>query len=550
MSARRLSVLMPTEGTYPYDGGGVSTWCDTLCKELGEVDFHIFAVTGSPNVKLRYQLPPNVRAVTLIPLWGSSEPTDLIRPDLGLAGLSRAKRATTDEVVEAHFLPLFRGLLRYVLHPNDPLDGAATTVHRLYRYFLRYDYKLSFQSAAAWREFTRQVLDFYETAGSAAGEPPSVFDLTTAMRWLFNFLLPLAVPVPRTDIAHATIAGFSSLSCVIAKEEHGAPMVVTDHGIFARERYIAISAADFTPFAKRFLLNLSMFVTRLCYAHADQISPVADFNRRWEVRLGADPDRILTIHNGIEPGLFVPGLKPEKTRGRPTVVAAARIFPLKDIETMIRSCEVARRRIPDVHYLVYGSLDADPPYARKCQNLVDVLGLGGSFELAGFHSKPTELFNEGDLSVLSSISEGFPFTVIESMACARPVVATDVGCVKEALQGCGILVKPRDAEALGAGVAELLGDPELRQHLGRLSRERVLLRFRTVSSVEAYRESYRRLLAERRDAVASRTERRDDAPHRPARGRPAPATTPLISEPRPRRHQDAAYDAGRSAAAR
>src|SRR5205085_2381650 len=109
---------------------------------------------------------------------------------------------------------------------------------------------------------------------------------------------------------------------------------------------------------------------------------------------------------------------------RPTVVAAARVFPLKDLETMIRAAEVARREIPDVHFVVYGSLDADVPYVEGCRALVAELGLEATFEFGGFHPKPAEVYVEGDISALSSISEGFPFTVLESMACARPVVAT------------------------------------------------------------------------------------------------------------------------------
>ena len=53
----RPTVLLCTEGTYPYVGGGVSTWCDILCRELEEYDFVLYAVTGEPEVRLRYELP-------------------------------------------------------------------------------------------------------------------------------------------------------------------------------------------------------------------------------------------------------------------------------------------------------------------------------------------------------------------------------------------------------------------------------------------------------------------------------------------------------------
>ena len=77
-------------------------------------------------------------------------------------------------------------------------------------------------------------------------------------------------------------------------------------------------------------------------------------------------------------------------------MAAARVFPLKDIETMIRAAEVARDTIPDVYFLVYGSLNADPPYVAKCRQLINELKLEGTFEFGGFHSKPAEIYTEGE----------------------------------------------------------------------------------------------------------------------------------------------------------
>jgi glycosyltransferase involved in cell wall biosynthesis len=183
-------------------------------------------------------------------------------------------------------------------------------------------------------------------------------------------------------------------------------------------------------------------------------------------------------------------------------VAAARVFPLKDIEMMIRSAAVARDLMPDVQYLVYGSLDADIPYVERCRALIAELGLEEVFTFAGHHSKPADLYNEGDISALSSISEGFPYTVLESMACARPVVATDVGGVREALEGYGILVPPRDHVAFGEAVVTLLADPDLRARLGRQAREAVLARFRTAHSVDGYRRFYADALARRAPAAA------------------------------------------------
>jgi glycosyltransferase involved in cell wall biosynthesis len=491
-----------TEGTYPYAGGGVSTWCDVLCRGLSEIDFFVIAVTGTPIATLKYQLPPNVRSVRQVPLWGSEEPSEYVRPDTPFADIYLSRNETTEDVVREHFIPLFERFLEQMLRRDVTEAADPHVVHEMYRYFKQYEYKSTLQAHPTWQTFCSAIIRRWSDEQSSEDEQPSLYDLTTTMRWLYNFLMPLNAEIPRTDIAHSTLAGISNLPIVVAKMEYGTPVIVTDHGIYIRERYIAISSERLTPFAKRFLLRLSSYASRLLYTIADQVSPVCNYNMRWESRFGAEPGRIKTIYNGVDPGVFIPKEKPEKTRNRPTVVAAARVFPLKDIETMIRSCAFVREKIPDVHYIVYGPMDIDPPYTERCLNLIREFQLEANFEFAGFHSKPHELYHEGDISILSSISEGFPYTVIESMACGRPVVATDVGGVREALEGLGIIAKPKDARGLADGVVELLLNDELRQRLGSSARERVLLRFRTSISVEAYLRSYMVLANTRSKAVS------------------------------------------------
>jgi glycosyltransferase involved in cell wall biosynthesis len=482
------SVLLCTEGTYPFVGGGVSTWCDILCRELEEYDFTLYAVTGEPEVQSRYELPPNVRSTIHIPLWGAREPADYVLADVPLAELSRRRRRTTSTALELRFVPLLQRMLAAMSGEAGP-DDDGTLIWQMWRWFQEHDWRATWKSRAVWDAFVEI------TAVSHGTVAPTLGDAATALRWLANYLLPLTVPVPVADIAHTTIAGFPGMAGIVAKLEHGTPFLVTEHGVWVRERYISISTGPFSPYGKRFLMGLSRYLARVNYRCADVVSPVTGFNRRWEVPCGAPAEKIETIANGVDPALFTPSAKPPETADRPVVVAAARVFPLKDIETMIRAAAITRQAIPDVLFLVYGSLDADVAYVERCRALIAELGLGESFVFAGHHTKPAELYNAGDISALSSISEGFPYTVLESMACARPVVATDVGGVREALEDFGILVAPRDHEAFAAGVITLLENPGLRARMGRQAREAVLARYRISHSVGAYRELYERLRA-------------------------------------------------------
>lgn len=494
------SVLLCTEGSYPFVGGGVSTWCDILCHGLPEYEFVLLAVMGGPEGRTRFDLPPNARTIIRLPLWGLEEPAEHQLAHLPAAEIRARRRGTTPAVVEEEFVPLLRRLLRAFmgsqLSERVETDGGAL-VSELWRYFQRRDWRRTWRSMAAWHAFSEEVLSAHRRHREKRLDPPSIAELATALRWLYAFLGPLSAPIPETDLVHTTLAGFPGLVGVIAKHERGTPLLVTEHGVWIRERYISISASEMSSFEKHFLMDLSRYVTQLNYSCADVIAPVTNFNRRWELPSGVDPLRIETIVNGVDPGTFVPRPKPERTRRRPVVICAARVYPLKDLETMIRAAPLVREELPSVEFRVYGSLDADVEYTARCRSLIAELGLEKTYELAGHHSSPAELFSEGDVSALSSISEAFPYTVLESMACARPVVATDVGGVREVLEGFGIIVPPRNHEAFAAGLLRLLTDHALRAQLGRQAREAVLARYRVQGTVGGYRELYARLLATR-----------------------------------------------------
>jgi glycosyltransferase involved in cell wall biosynthesis len=83
--------------------------------------------------------------------------------------------------------------------------------------------------------------------------------------------------------------------------------------------------------------------------------------------------------------------------------------------------------------------------------------------------------------------------VIEAMACEKAVVASDVGGVGEALEGCGLMVKPRDDEGFARALTQLLDDPHLRLRLGQKARKRVLEEFRLDDSIGKYVDLYRGL---------------------------------------------------------
>ena len=102
-------------------------------------------------------------------------------------------------------------------------------------------------------------------------------------------------------------------------------------------------------------------------------------------------------------------------------------------------------------------------------------------------------YESGDVIVLSSITEAFPYSVVEAMMMGKAIVATDVGGITEALDGVGILVTPRKYEELAQAVTSLLEDEQKRTAMGDMARQKALESFDLGDSIKKYYDSYTEL---------------------------------------------------------
>ncbi len=133
----------------------------------------------------------------------------------------------------------------------------------------------------------------------------------------------------------------------------------------------------------------------------------------------------------------------------------------------------------------------DETYYAECLALRRELGV--DVAMGSATDDVVGAYRTADIVLLTSISEAFPFSVIEAMSCGRAVVASDVGGVREALDGCGIVVRPRDVEQFAAALRRLLDDGPLRAKFAARARAKVIEQFRVDNSVAAYLDLYRRL---------------------------------------------------------
>ncbi len=519
---RPLEVLMLTEGSYPFHWGGVSTWAHTVVSELPDVAFKVLAIVASPRLEPAFQLPPNVVDVRAVPMWGVREVSET-RRDLKFGALLRRRRSTTESNVLRHFVPPFGDFLRLLLTPErggGDSDRLARSIHRMYSFLIAHDFDATFRSRAVWDCFGQTVDEEFPKLAAAhdySGTGCSMSDLRTGLQWIYHWFFPLATPVPRADVAHAALAGVCTMIAIICKLEHGAAYLLTEHGIYLRERYLAESRASSGLFLKLLGLGFARRMTELSYSKADQISPCCDYNQRWELQNGATPRQLRTIYYGVDLAAFTPLGKP--IGEAPLVVWVGRVNLLKDLLTLLHAAALARKTRPDIRFELYGSPQpGDEEYYEECLALRSELSLEDAVTFCGYVSDPQAAFNRSDVVVLSSISEGFPYCTLEAMACGKPVVATAVGGVPEQIEGCGITVEPRNPTAMSEAILGLINDPARCAAMGQAARKKAQREFTARLSAGSYYSSYLRLSERGRKAAAAPVK-----PHRPAPKRPVAA---------------------------
>ena len=516
-----MKIALTAEGTYPHQFGGVSVWCDQLVRGLPEYDFTVVPLVATGTEPVRWKLPANVSSMLPIPLWGPRPPIPLrARLPLGVRlPLRRSGRAGGVE-------PMVRELIDVLLATDA---GAQNRFGNVLGELLIYAQNRDLSAALAgegavrmlsegWRERWPAILPGDSARALVPGlrEPPELVptlnDAVTAMQLIEHALRPLSYPPVQADLVHAVTNGLGVLPALAAKWWYGLPMIVTEHGVYMREQYLHLRRSQFGWPVKDLYLRFLRRVCTLGYLQADVVTPGNVYNRRWETQLGADAARIRTVYNGVNPGDF-PALTDEPDV--PTISWVGRIDPVKDLFTLLRAFALVRKRMPEARLRIFGS----PPhggkaYLQRCRALAADLGLSEQATFEGRVPEIRDAYRAGHVVVLCSVSEGFPYTLIEAMACGRPCVATDVGGVSEALgDDAGLIVPPRNPAALADACLRLLRDERLRNTLGTAARVRALEHFTVDRAISAFDEMYT-LLGTGRPIPAARL---DEMPE-PARG--------------------------------
>ena len=465
-----MKICIVAEGCYPYVVGGVSSWIHSMIKSFPDKDFIILTIITDRSLsgKFVYELPDNVSAVY-----------EAYLNDYDWSRHKKHGRRTRLSERE------FKALRSVVLDENVEWDVLFDMFQKG---------KLSVDDILMGEDFLNIVKECYNTR-----YPYIVFsDFLWTLRSIYlPLFLILQTKIPEADLYHCVCTGYAGVLGSIGTHLYRSGLLVSEHGIYTREREEELLKASWVGgIYKNIWIDQFKKMSLLAYDRADMVTSLYEHARSLQIGLGCDEEITRVTPNGIDVSRFenISGKLPED-EGCINVGAVLRVTPIKDVKTMISAFAFAKEKVPKLKLWIMGPTDEDKEYAEECYDLVNTLGV----EDVVFTGRidVTEYLGRMDFTILTSISEGQPLTILESFANHKPVIATDVGDCRGLIYGAedefgvaGILTHIMNTSEIALAITELATHPGLCKEYGENGYKRVDKRFRIENMKKSYGEIY------------------------------------------------------------
>jgi glycosyltransferase involved in cell wall biosynthesis len=296
----------------------------------------------------------------------------------------------------------------------------------------------------------------------------------------------------RPDILHTHLSKAGALGRAAAALCPGLRTVHTFHGNVLR--------GYFSPRRTRLYLLLE----RALALRTDRLIALGDSQRDemlHRYRVGR-PEQYAVVPLGLDLGRFT---RCEHARGQlrkelgipsgiPVVSTVGRLVPIKDHNLFLDAARYVRGEKTDAVFLIVG----DGLCRRELEERARGLGLGGSVRFIGWRRDLERIYADSDIVVLTSVNEGTPVSLIEAAAAGVPVVATDVGGVRDVVRDgeSGLLTGTRDPREIAARIGELIDDPARARSMGEAGRRHVGVRFAKGRLLDDIARLYAELMGE------------------------------------------------------
>ncbi|MFX0200593.1 MAG: glycosyltransferase family 4 protein [Candidatus Hodarchaeota archaeon] len=290
------------------------------------------------------------------------------------------------------------------------------------------------------------------------------------------------------------------------------------HGQGARAEFYARLACKLAGISK-YVSTIAMpvegfdvgFLRKKIYALFDRFSEkfvdrflvVSDVLREAMIRdHGIPAEKIIRIYNGIEIDHYLPqeedgsreGIRREFNVGKDTafIGAIGRLVWQKGFEYLIQAIPHILREFAQTKVLIVG----EGPLRKELEALGKSMKIEGHLVFSGFRSDVKEILSAIDILVVPSLLEGFPMITLEAMAMGKPIIASDIDGIREQIIDgeSGILIPPKDLNAIGEAIIKLNRDEKLAQNMGWEARKRVEKEFSVEKMVTTTEQVYQSLI--------------------------------------------------------
>ncbi len=470
-----MKVCMILEGSYPYVRGGVSSWMHQYIQAMPQIEFILWCIGADSKDKdnFKYELPDNVVAVEQLFLNDALKVENKPSKKLSL----------------------------------DPYQKRELKKLLTCEYF---NWDVLFK-ILVYDEFEVQDLllceDFFNLMKEVCMEGNLEVSFSDYFYTIRSMLLPvlhvIKGNVPEADIYHSTATGYSGVIGSLATWKNNKPYILTEHGIYTREREEELLQATWVlPEMRQYWIKLFYLFSNCAYEKAAAVTALFPKANITQQELGCSPEKTRVIANGVHYERFK-NIPLKKSDGWIDIGAVIRIAKIKDVKTLIYSFMECKNYMQGsrkkIRLHIMGDVD-DKEYFEECkliieQNNIEDIVFTGVVNVIEYMEKI-------DFTILTSISEGQPLSVLESFAARRPCVTTDVGCCRDLLEGvgddklgmAGICVPPMHKEKLALAMKELCEDDNKRLKMGEIGQKRVEKYYTHEISMKQYVDMYEEVL--------------------------------------------------------
>lgn len=465
-----MRICIIAEGSYPYILGGVSSWINTIIRSFPQHEFVIFSISANSSCKgkYKYQLPQNIVEIR-----------DIFLDNINIS-LEGGRKGKTYKFTELENKAL-----------QDLLDGKVDSWDNIFSFFKKKKIKNGSEFFLS-KNFFNLVEDLYIKQYPYTPFTEFLWSIRSMYLTLFYIL---SCDIPKADIYHSVSTGYAGIIASYAKFLYNKPFILSEHGIYTREREEEIIKADWVKgYYKEIWIKYFYNLSKGAYGGADTITSLFETNKTLQIELGCPQDKITVIPNGVDASRFENIIQKEDNKVI-NIGAIIRVVPIKDIKTMIKSFQLVKETISNSKFYIMGPAEEDKDYYKECISLVKQLDVEDVIFTGSINIM--EYIGKMDILVLTSISEGQPLAVMEGMAAKKPHVCTNVGDCRDLLYGvndyygqAGYIEYVMDYNGIANSIIKLCRNESLRIDMGKNGYNRVYNLYKKEGFIKQYDELY------------------------------------------------------------